>query len=260
MIKIKNTILNINILCITENELLRRLDHNLIKEKSGILFTPNVDHLCKLQHDEDFYRCYQQAEWVVCDSKILWRCSKFLKNPLPEAIPGSSFFTHFYEYHKDDENCKIFLLGSPKQEIAERAMNNINAKIGRNIVVGAHSPSFGFEKKDDENLNIVRIINKSGANVVLVGVGAPKQEKWIMRWREQMPGVKIWMALGATIEFEAGTLDRAPLWMQRISMEWLYRAFKDPKRLLKRYFIDDMQFFYYFAKQLLGLYHNPWEK
>lgn len=210
----------------------------------------------KLQKDKDFYNIYQQAEWVVCDSKILYLFSKLLKHPLPEAIPGSSFFTSFYMYHKDDENCKIFLLGAG-EGIAEKALDNINRKVGRKIIVGAHSPSYGFEKDEKECKELVKIVNESGANVLLVGVGAPKQEKWIMKYRNNMPKVDIFMALGATIDFEAGTLKRAPLIWQKCGMEWLYRVIKEPKRLFKRYFVDDMQFFLYFSKQLLGIYKNP---
>lgn len=244
--------LNIKIQVTTQQELLRNL-------KKGALITPNVDHLVKLQKDEDFYRVYQQAEWVVCDSKILYLMSKLLKEPLPEAIPGSSFFTAYYMYHKDDSNCKIFLLGAA-EGIAEKARQNINKKVGREIVVGAHSPSYGFEKNKKECEELVRIVNESGANVLLVGVGAPKQEKWIMKYRDRMPNVDVFMALGATIDFEAGTLKRAPEIWQKCGMEWLYRALKEPKRLFKRYFVDDMQFFYYFGKQLLGTYKNPFEK
>lgn len=245
-------ILNVNIRKITQEQLLRELH-------AGVLVTPNVDHLIKLQADKAFYDCYQQAEWVVCDSKIIYVCSKLLHTPLPQAVPGSSFFRAFYEYHRKDNSCKIFLLGSPSQDIANSARANINTRCGREIVVAAHSPSFGFEKNDEECRDIIQKINMSGANVVLVGVGAPKQEKWIMRWKSEMPEVKIWMALGATIEFEAGTLKRAPLWMQKSGMEWLFRAFTDPKRLMKRYFIDDMHFFVYLFKQMLGIYRNPWE-
>lgn len=244
--------LNIKIQVITQQELLRNL-------KKGALITPNVDHLVKLQKDEDFYRVYQQAEWVVCDSKILYLMSKLLKEPLPEAIPGSSFFTAYYMYHKDDPNCKIFLLGAA-EGIAEKARQNINKKVEREIVVGAHSPSYGFEKNEKECEELVKIVNNSGANVLLVGVGAPKQEKWIMKYRNRMPNVDVFMALGATIDFEAGTLKRAPEIWQKCGMEWLYRALKEPKRLFKRYFVDDMQFFYYFGKQLLGTYKNPFEK
>ena len=242
-------LLNIDILSITRDELLKKL-------KKGVLITPNVDHLVKLQKDKDFYNIYQQAEWVVCDSKILYLFSKLLKHPLPEAIPGSSFFTSFYMYHKDDENCKIFLLGAG-EGIAEKALDNINRKVGRKIIVGAHSPSYGFEKDEKECKELVKIVNESGANVLLVGVGAPKQGKWIMKYRNNMPKVDIFMALGATIDFEAGTLKRAPLIWQKCGMEWLYRVIKEPKRLFKRYFVDDMQFFLYFSKQLLGIYKNP---
>lgn len=244
--------LNIKILSITQCELLHVL-------KKGVVITPNVDHLVKLQKDKEFYDIYQQAEWIICDSKILFLLSKLLKKKLPEAIPGSSFFTAFYEYHKNDSNCKIFLLGAA-EGVAEKAMERINNKVGRSIVVGAHSPSYGFEKKEEECEELIQIVNKSGANVLLVGVGAPKQEKWIMKYRNRMPNVDIFMALGATIDFEAGTLKRAPILWQKIGMEWLYRCLKEPKRLFKRYFIDDIKFFYYFGKQLLGIYKNPFNE
>lgn len=245
-------ILNVDILSITKDCLLENL-------KKGVLVTPNVDHLVKLQRDREFYEVYQKAEWVVCDSKILYLLSKLLKRPLPEAIPGSSFFTSYYMYHKDDPDCRIFLLGA-KEGIAAKAMQRINEKVGRKIVVGAHSPSFGFENSEKECEVLIDIVNKSGANVLLVGVGAPKQEKWITKYRDRMPGVDLFMALGATIDFEAGTLKRAPAFWQKIGMEWLYRCMKEPKRLFKRYFVDDIQFFLYFTKQLLGLYKDPFRK
>ncbi len=137
-------------------------------------------------------------------------------------------------YHKDDADCKIFLLGA-KERIVAKAMEHINEKVGHQMVVGAHSPSFGFEKHEEECEKLVRIVNESGDNVLLVGVGAPKQEKWIMKYRDKIPGVKVFMALGATIDFEAGTLKRAPKIWQKIGMEWLYRCMKEPKRLFKRY-------------------------
>ena len=236
-------ILNIDILSITRDKLLANLD-------SGVLVTPNLDHLVKLQNDPEFLACYQAAEWVVCDSRVLYFCSKLLKQPIPEAIPGSSFFTDFYMYHRNDPDCRIFLLGA-MDGVAAEAMRRINEKVGREIVVGAHSPSFGFEKDEKENEEIYDIINQSGANVVLVGVGAPKQEKWIMRHKENMPGVKLWMALGATIDFEAGNIGRAPKIMQRLGIEWFYRFCNEPRRLFRRYFIDDIRFFALFTKQLL---------
>lgn len=244
-------ILNIDILHIREQELLANLEE-------GVLVTPNLDHLCKLQKDKDFYACYKRAEWVICDSRVLYFTSKIFKLGILQSISGSSFFTHYYEYHKDDENCKIFLLGA-KEGVAKQAMHRINEKIGRNIVVGAHSPSFGFEKDIKECQQIYDIINRSGANVVLVGVGAPKQEKWIMEHKDKMPEVKLWMALGATIDFEAGAVKRAPRIFQKMALEWLYRMCCEPKRMFKRYICDDLVFFVYIIKFKLGLYCNPFK-
>lgn len=247
----KVKILNTEIANISKEKLLEQL-------RGGVLITPNVDQLVKLQTDYEFYQIVKKAEWVVCDSKILFLCSKFTRQPLSEAIPGSSFFPAFYEYHKNDENCKIFLLGA-MNGVAQKAMENINKKNGRNIVVGAYSPSYGFEKNIEENAQIYQMINESGATVVLVGVSCPKQEKWISTHKEKMPGVAIWMALGATIDFEAGNVKRAPIIWQKLYMEWFYRFLQEPKRLFRRYFIEDMKFFYYFIKQLFGLYKNPFD-
>ncbi len=244
-------ILNANLLSITRTELLKVL-------KCGVLITPNLDHLVKLQHDREFYELYHKAKWVVCDSKILYLCSFLLKNRLPEAIPGSSFFTAFYRYHKDDPDCRIFLLGA-MDGVAQKAMARINEAVGREMVVGAMSPSLGFENKEAENELICRTVNSSGANVVLVGVGAPKQEKWIFRHKDRMPGVSLWMALGATIDFEAGNIKRAPKVFQVLAMEWFYRFLKEPRRMFRRYFVDDMKFFWYFGKQLLGKYRDPFD-
>ena len=106
------------------------------------------------------------------------------------AIPGSSFFTAFYNYHANNPNCKIFLLGAA-EGVAKKAMENINRRVGRQIVVGAHSPSYGFERNEQECEELIHIVNESGATVLLVGAGAPKQEKWIAKYRSRMSGVKI---------------------------------------------------------------------
>ena len=242
-------ILNIDVSAITEHELLERFHQ-------GVLFTPNLDHLVRLQKDKEFYRDYRRADWIVCDSRILLLCSKLLGKSFPEAVPGSGFFHVYCDYHKDDANCRIFLLGS-KENTANLAMEKINSRLGRNIVVDALSPSMGFDQNEDECRLIVERIKRSGANVVLVGVGSPKQEKWIMKWKDQMPNVKTWMALGATIDFESGLSHRPPMIWRRLCMEWFYRFLHDPRRLFRRYFIDDMKFFWYFFKQLIGVYKDP---
>lgn len=244
-------ILNVSINNLSTKELLAQL-------KTGVVFTPNVDHLVKLQQDSEFVQVYQTADYRVCDSKILYYVSRFLGCPVKEKISGSDLFPAFYEYHRDNEEMKIFLLGG-KEGVAKRAQANINAKLGREMVIDAHSPSFGFEENEAECDEIIDIINRSGATVLGVGVGAPKQEKWIAKHKHRMPNVKIFLAIGATIDFEAGNIKRAPKWMSEVGMEWLYRLVSEPARLWKRYLVEDTRFFWLVLKQKMNLYQVPYE-
>lgn len=242
-------LLNVRLDNLSMPELLERLNR-------GVLVTPNVDDIMKHQHDEEFHRLASSAEFSVCDSKVVQLMSRVMGKPLKEAIPGSSFFPAYCEYHAKNEKVKVFLLGA-KEGVADIAKDKINSRIGREIIVGTYSPPFGFEKDESECRKIIEVISASAANVVLVGLGNPKQTKWIYRYKDQLPTVEVFMALGATIDFEAGNIKRAPIIFQKLALEWFYRFLKEPKRLFKRYFIDDIQFFYYYTCQLLGVYKNP---
>ncbi|MCC3526537.1 MAG: WecB/TagA/CpsF family glycosyltransferase [Microcoleus sp. PH2017_22_RUC_O_B] len=247
----KVKVLNIFIDNLSTTELLQQLD-----EKGGIVFTPNVDHLMILQKDRDFYETYKFADYSVCDGQILMYCLQLLGTPVQEKISGSDLLPAFYEYHKDNQKIKIFLLGAAPG-VAEKARENINLKVEREMVVGAHSPSFGFEKNAEECAAIVDLIEKSGANVLAVGVGAPKQEKWIVKHREKLKSIKIFLAIGATIDFEAGHKKRAPKWMSNAGLETPYRLFSEPRRLWKRYLINDPPFLALAFKQKINIYQNP---
>lgn len=238
-------ILNIQIDNIGMEEMLRRL------KVGGVVFTPNVDHLVKLQKDREFYRVYQEADYRVCDSQLIMYASRFLGQPIEEKVSGSDLFPAFYQRYSQDKNVKIFLLGG-LEGVAEQARQNINAKVGRNMVVGSYSPPFGFENDPHECQKIIKIINKSGANVLAVGVGAPKQEKWICRYRARLTSIRTFMAIGATIDFEAGNLERSPAWMSSVGLEWLYRLIKEPGRLWKRYLVEDLAFFALILRQKLN--------
>jgi exopolysaccharide biosynthesis WecB/TagA/CpsF family protein len=246
----KIQILNVKVDNITQDVLLERL-------VKGVLVTPNVDDIMKHQRNRDFHELASQAEFVVCDSKILLLASKFLGTPLKEAIPGSSFFPKYCDYHRNDD-VRVFLLGA-KEGVADVAKEKINKRIGREIIVGTYSPPFGFENDEQECNHILEVISSSGANVVLVGLGNPKQTKWIYRYKNELPDINVFLALGATIDFEAGNIKRAPIIMQKLALEWLYRLFKEPQRMYKRYLIDDMPFFWLLLKQKLGIYKSPFE-
>ena len=243
----KVKILNINIDNLSSQKLLKEI------QKGGLIVTPNVDHLIKLQKDEDFYRIYEEADYVICDSKILIWASSFLGNKIQEKISGSDFFPKFYHYYRHHENIKIFLLGGV-EGVAEQAGQQINNKLNRQMVVGTYSPSFGFEKNDVECQKIVKLINQSGATVLAIGVGAPKQEKWIDLYRKQLKNIKIFLPIGATIDFEAGWVNRAPKWMSEVGLEWFYRLLSEPKRLWKRYLVESLPFFWLVLQQKLNIY------
>ncbi len=245
----KVNLLNVEIDNLPTLDLLKNL-------RRGVVFTTNVDHLIKLQKDPDFAAAYQIADYKVCDSQILLYASKFLGTPIQEKISGSDFFPKFYSFHKNNENIKIFLLGAGKN-VAKKAQENINTKIGRNIIVGAYSPSFGFESNEQECQEIIKMINQTNATVLAVGLGAPKQEKWIYKYKHKLSNIKIFLALGATIDFEAGKLKRSPKWMSNLGLEWFHRLLCEPQRLWQRYLIDDLPFFWLLLKQKFLVNQNP---
>ncbi len=219
---------------------------------NGVFFNPNADVIMKLRADPEFHRVFHQAEYRICDSRIVQMAASFLGTPIVEKISGSDFFGEFCAYHRENPDIRIFLLGAAPG-VAKTAQQRINGRCRRDVVVGAHSPSFGFENNEDECTALVEMINASGATVLAVGVGAPKQEKWIMRHKQRMPGVRIYMAIGATIDFEAGNVPRAPKWMSRVGLEWLYRLLREPRRLWRRYLIENPPFLWLVLKQRLGL-------
>ncbi|MDZ8137908.1 MAG: WecB/TagA/CpsF family glycosyltransferase [Nostoc sp. DedQUE04] len=237
----KVNLLNIEINNVLTTEVLENL-------KYGTVFTPNVDHIMKLQNDREFLEAYKTADYKLCDSQILIYASRFLGQPIQEKISGSDFFPAFYNFHKQNETIKIFLLGAA-QGVAIKAQEKINAKVHRNIIVSSYSPPFGFEKKEAECRKIVEMINSSDATVLAVGLGAPKQEKWIYKYKNQLPNIKIFLAIGATIDFEAGNIQRAPKYISNMGFEWLYRMVSEPQRLWKRYLIEGLPFFWLILQQ-----------
>ena len=237
-----------------DNITLERFLQKTTTEKM-LVVTPNVDHLMKLKKDPDFLKIYRVADYVLCDSKIIQFGSKLLGTPVQEKISGSDLFPAFCQYHRDNQNIKIFILGG-MDGVAQQAQTNINQKIGREIVVSALSPSFGFGQNKAECLEIVEKINASGANVLAIGVGSPKQEKWILQYRFLLPKVHIYFPIGATIDFEAGKTSRSPRWMSNAGLEWLYRLLLEPRRLWKRYLVDDFPFLFDLLKYRLGLYYD----
>jgi len=132
-------------------------------------------------------------------------------------------------------------------ELVEFIAEKMKDKYGDLDIVGTYSPSYGFEKNQNEIDRIIEMINKVKPDILVVGLGAPKQEKFIFQYKEQL-NVPVSLAIGATIDFEAGNITRAPKWMQKNGLEWFYRLCKEPKRMYRRYLIDDIKILKLFIK------------
>ena len=224
--------------------------------REGVMLTLHVDMIMKLQQDEEFYKLLPEFDVITCDSQIMYFATKWLGTPVCERVSGSDYFPKFYTRYADDPSMTVFLMGG-KEGIAELAAKNINAKTGREFVVGTYSPPFDFETKSGENDRMIDAVNASGATVCLVGLGGARQEKWIMAYKDRMPGVKLWLPLGGTIDYESGTFDRPPVWITEWGFEWLYRLVKEPRARFHRYVVHEPPFLRAILKQKLGRYKNP---
>ena len=249
----------VKILNIEINSLKRR--SILTNDLSGLIVTPNVDHLIILQRDRSFYQIYKNADWVFCDSRIILLFSRFLGNPIKELITGSDLFPDYCKEiaSKKENNKKIFILGGSTNSILQKSINILNAYSDINYIVDGYCPDFGFED-DPMTIDLIETrIKNSNANVLAVGLGAPKQELLIYKIKQGLPNVKLFFAIGATIDFISGDLKRAPVWVQELSMEWFYRMCRNPSRLIKRYLIDDIPVFWLVLKQRIGYYKDPFK-
>ncbi|MDD5165863.1 MAG: WecB/TagA/CpsF family glycosyltransferase [Candidatus Omnitrophica bacterium] len=210
------------------------------------IVTPNVHHLVLLQKDEEFKDIYHNASLVLPDGMPLLWAAKFLGTPLKEKISGSDLFPRLCAIAAD-KGYKLFFLGG-REGAAEKAAGVLRAKYPEIQIVGFYSPPLGFENDIFENTKIVNMIRSANPDFLFVGLGAPKQEKWIYRHKEQYQ-VPVSIGIGVSFEFIAGIVKRAPVWMQKKGLEWFWRMMMEPKRLWKRYLIDGVGFFLYILKQ-----------
>ena len=231
-------ILNTEVDNLTMDEAIQRIEQLILSKKPSYVVTPNVDHIVKLEEDKEFQDVYKEADLILTDGMPLIWISKLKKNPIKEKVSGSDLFPRVCKLAAD-KGYKVFLLGAA-EGIAARAAENLRSKYNGLNIVGTYSPSYGFEKKEDEIEKIIEMINEVKPDILAVGLGAPKQEKFLYKYRKKL-NVPVSLAIGASIDFEAGNMNRAPKWMQNIGLEWLYRLYQEPGRMARRYLIDDIK-------------------
>lgn len=237
--------LNTEVDNLTMQEAIKKIDDIIKQGKPSYVVTPNVDHIVKLEEDFEFKKVYEEADLILTDGMPLIWMSRFQKDKIKEKVSGSDLFPKVCEL-ASEKSYKVFLLGAA-EGVASKAAKNLTNKYNNLNMVGVYSPSFGFEEKEEEIEKIIDLINDSKPHILAVGLGAPKQEKFIHKYKERL-NVPISLAIGASIDFEAGNITRAPKWMQKSGLEWFYRFLNEPKRMFKRYFIDDIKILKIFIK------------
>ena len=229
--------MNIHVDNLTTVETLEKISYLIENTRQSYAVTPNVDHIVRLENDNEFLEIYRNANLVLTDGQPLIWISKLYGTPIKEKISGSDLFPKVCKMAAE-KGYTMFFLGAA-EGVADTAARKLTEKFPGLIVTGTHSPKMGFENRAEEVQNIIGIVKKHSPDILIVGLGAPKQEKFIYRYREEL-NVPVSLALGASLDFEAGNIKRAPKWMCKFGLEWFYRLCKEPKRLFKRYIIDDM--------------------
>ena len=204
------------------------------------IVTPNVDHIVKLQNCTEMLASYRAASLVIADGWPIVVASRLLRRSLPERVTGSDLIPELLARSSPNNPLRIFLLGAAPG-VADAASEYIRRRWPSVEVCGTLSPNFGFELRPADNEEVLATVNEAQPDLLVVGLGAPKQEIWLHSYAHRLKA-KVAVAAGGTIDFLAGKQRRAPLWVQRIGMEWLHRVVSNPKRLARRYLNDMIKF------------------
>lgn len=203
--------------------------------------TPNSDIVVKMQDDAELKKICEKADLILTDGQIIVKLSRKTKHPIKERVCMTDFVWEVCDL-ASKKGYKVFLFGG-KEDVLEKATTRIRQKYPRLKIVDSYSPPFGFET-DVKRLAIANErIKKSKADILIVFLGCPKQEKFIAENKDEYC-VPVSITMGGCVDFIAGKVKRAPLWMQENGFEWFYRFLQEPKRMFKRYFIDDMRIFW----------------
>jgi N-acetylglucosaminyldiphosphoundecaprenol N-acetyl-beta-D-mannosaminyltransferase len=211
--------------------------------------TPNAHHVVLLQQDALLREIYEHAFLVVPDGVPLLWAAALLGMHLPGRVNGTDLFEALCA-RAAQEGLRVFLLGG-REGAAAAAAARVSARHPSLKVSGVHCPPMNFEKNPEECRRIQAAINAADPHLLFVGLGAPKQEYWMYRNCDQL-AVPVSLGIGVSFELVSGIVPRAPRWMQRTGLEWLYRLAAEPGRLWKRYLVGNVLFCALVARQWIA--------
>lgn len=214
---------------------------NHVKELSGkYLCFSNVHTAVMAKENEAMKEAEKGAAIVFPDGAPIRRNLRHQGHIFCERVAGPDFMRDVFEHTRDGKITHFFYGSS--QETLDKLKAKLEANYPGIVIKGMISPPYRA-LSDEEQTEYIKQINDAKADIVWIGLGAPKQELWMQKYAPQIHGVLA--GVGAGFDFHAGTIKRAPKWVQRMSLEWLYRLFQDPARLFKRYFVTNTKYLWY---------------
>ncbi len=210
-----------------------------IKERrKAYVVAINVDVVMKMETDTLLRKISDEADMTLVDGKPLVWIAKHHKHPVKAKVSGSDLVPKLCEVAAL-KGYSLFILGG-KDGVAEKAKARLEQMYPGIRIVGTYAPPFGFEKNAEELRKTNDLISAAKPDMLIACLGCPKQEKFIYENSAKYDAL-VSICAGATVDFLAGNVKRAPRWMSDHGFEWLYRFTQEPKRLFKRYFVDDMK-------------------
>lgn len=225
------------------------LVHEAKKRSSYACSALAVHGLMEAYKDRTFMKTVDNIDMVVPDGQpIRWALNSFHGLHLKDRVYGPELTLHVLR-KANEEGLSVYLYGS-KAETLSKLSSFINTNFPKIIICGIHPDRFREATEVEDQEDIAKI-NGSGAHIVLVGRGCPRQEKWVSNHKGKVQAVM--MAVGAAFDFHARNVRQAPKWMQQNGLEWLFRLLQEPNRLWKRYLTTNTLFIFLFLKQKLKL-------
>lgn len=234
----KQALLNTFINNVTMSETVEAIEQMIAADKKSYVVAINVDVVMKIEADPYLKKIVDDADMVLVDGKPLVWISKLHEKPLKAKISGSDLVPLLCEISAK-KGYSIFIIGG-KDGIAAQARQRLEQKLPGIRIAGTYAPPFGFENDQEELDKINRMISEAHPDLLIACFGCPKQEKWIYENIEKYDA-KVSICAGATVDFLAGNVKRAPKWMSEHGLEWFYRFLQEPRRMFRRYFVDDMK-------------------
>lgn len=234
----KQKLLNTYVNNIDMNEALSAIEDMVKVGERKYVVAINVDVVMKIENDSYLKKIIDNADMVLVDGKPLIWISKIHKKPVKAKISGSDLVPLLCT-EAAQKGYSLFIIGG-KDGIAEKAKLRLKQQHPNINIVGTYAPPVGFEKDEAELEKINSMISEKQPDLLIACFGCPKQEKWIYE-NYQKYDAKVSICAGATVDFLAGNINRAPKWMSNHGFEWFYRFLQEPKRMFRRYFIDDVK-------------------